>query len=102
MAWRPRHRHKDDQLRHARRLPQRLNAAPRVPVAPEHAELDALGARPVAAANPYAKVPACGTVRGITVKLPVLKAVATTAAFTIENWLTLLNIVWAPYLVMFG
>jgi hypothetical protein len=35
-------------------------------------------------------------------KLPVLKAVATTAAFTLENWATLLKIVWAPYLVMFG
>jgi hypothetical protein len=35
-------------------------------------------------------------------KLPVFKAVATTAAFTLENWPALLKIVWAPYLVMFG
>ncbi len=35
-------------------------------------------------------------------KLPVLKALATTAAFTLNNWVTLLRIVWAPYLVMFG
>ncbi len=35
-------------------------------------------------------------------KLPVLKAVATTFAFTLENLLTLLRIVWAPYLVSFA
>lgn len=35
-------------------------------------------------------------------KLPVIKAVATTFAFALENLLTLLRIVWAPYLLSFA
>lgn len=35
-------------------------------------------------------------------KLPVLKAVATTFEFTREHWLRLLQIVWAPLLAMFA
>lgn len=35
-------------------------------------------------------------------KLPVVKALATTFAFSIENWARLLKIVWLPFLLMFG
>lgn len=39
---------------------------------------------------------------GAIMKLPVIKAIATTFAFTLENWRALLLIVWAPYLLNFG
>lgn len=35
-------------------------------------------------------------------KLPVFKALATTFAFSLENWARLLKIVWLPFLLMFG
>lgn len=43
-----------------------------------------------------------GSDRGATVKLPVLTAVETTLAFAVANWLTLVRIVWAPLLAIFG
>lgn len=33
-------------------------------------------------------------------KLPVIKTIATTFAFTLENWATLVRIVWAPFVLM--